>query len=349
MRPGGVMDNGFMKMWCEKLGESCGEDLIKMSTDVRTDPFYLSKVPELGKINIPALVCMSYSDQGLHTNGSFRVFREISSKEKWLYTHRDGKWAAFYDPKCVALQLQFLDYFLKEKTDNGMNKVPRVSVEIRDAGNHVHQVLQYEEAIYPTPDTKWTSLYLGKDNLRLEPGTMSEIVHLDALEGNVEFSHTFTEDTTTTGPMKLTLILSSDNLTDMNLFVYVKKLNIDGREVYFEGMFGYGMDVVTKGWQRLAVRKPFEKYTEEWDCDKPFDTLEPFPIGGKKETVTVALLPSATFFEKGSTISLFIQGRWMHPVGPLSTIQDYLPSTLPGTLKIHCGGEDGSSLLLGLI
>ncbi len=52
--------------------------------------------PRLDLITVPALICASWSDKGLHTRGTFEVFRRIASKDKWLYTHGGGKWDRFY-------------------------------------------------------------------------------------------------------------------------------------------------------------------------------------------------------------------------------------------------------------
>ena len=44
---------------------------------------------------MPALICGSFSDNNLHSRGSTRGWENISSTEKFLYTHRGGKWATF--------------------------------------------------------------------------------------------------------------------------------------------------------------------------------------------------------------------------------------------------------------
>jgi uncharacterized protein len=66
------------------------------------DQWWQSLAPELGKITVPELVCGSFSDNNLHSRGSFRGFEHIASGEKFLYTHRSGKWATFYSPQARA-------------------------------------------------------------------------------------------------------------------------------------------------------------------------------------------------------------------------------------------------------
>ena len=62
---------------------------------------------------MPALVCGSFSDNNLHSRGSFRGWQHIASPEKFLYTHRGGKWATFYSPDARDVQLAFFDRYLR--------------------------------------------------------------------------------------------------------------------------------------------------------------------------------------------------------------------------------------------
>ena len=73
------------------------------------DDWWRSLVPELAKIEVPALICGSFSDNNLHSRGSIAAFEQISSVDRHLYTHRGGKWATFYDDEARTAQLQFFD------------------------------------------------------------------------------------------------------------------------------------------------------------------------------------------------------------------------------------------------
>ena len=55
-------------------------------------------------IEVPALVCGSFSDHNLHSQGSINGFRRVASAHKWLYTHRGPKWATYYSPQVLATQ-----------------------------------------------------------------------------------------------------------------------------------------------------------------------------------------------------------------------------------------------------
>ena len=62
---------------------------------------------------MPALICGSFSDNNLHSRGSFAGFEKISSTEKHLHTHRGGRWSEFYSDDGRAAQLQFFDRHLR--------------------------------------------------------------------------------------------------------------------------------------------------------------------------------------------------------------------------------------------
>lgn len=44
----------------------------------------------------PMIIAASWSDQGLHTLGTFEAYKRISSSQKWLYKHGGFKWAVYY-------------------------------------------------------------------------------------------------------------------------------------------------------------------------------------------------------------------------------------------------------------
>ena len=69
---------------------------MRVQTDLRKefnsrperDAWFESITPELERIEVPMLVCGSFSDQAVHSRGALEAFRRVSSKQKWLYTRR---------------------------------------------------------------------------------------------------------------------------------------------------------------------------------------------------------------------------------------------------------------------
>ena len=150
---GGIQELGFPVFWWHtevKPTINCSEEeFIAIEGQLpqamgKVHPFYdaywQSKVPKVSDIDLPMLICASFSDQGLHTRGSFGIFRQAKSKQKWLYTHRTLKWDAYYSREVQELTKTFFDCFLKDETENGFLERDCVRLEVRSARDVIHEV-----------------------------------------------------------------------------------------------------------------------------------------------------------------------------------------------------------------
>ena len=137
----GIPETSFIPTWWKNrmlrgrnprfpMAEDFPADLARHPFD---DDYWAGKRPSLEKIDVPALVCASWSDQGLHTRGSFIGYERISSTHKWLFTHGRRKWETFYGSEAVAVQTAFFAYALKQQP-SAMDGVPAVRLERRRAG-----------------------------------------------------------------------------------------------------------------------------------------------------------------------------------------------------------------------
>jgi uncharacterized protein len=139
-RPGGIREDGFIRVWnagVKRQGRT-DEDMRQGQLDhPLRDEWWIARTPELERIEVPMLVCGSFSDQELHSRGSFRAFERVNSRHRWLYTHRGGKWAEYYSEKALAFQHRFFDHFLKSE-ENGMTNVPPVRLEVREDRDTIH-------------------------------------------------------------------------------------------------------------------------------------------------------------------------------------------------------------------
>ena len=106
-------------------------------------------------IEVPALVCGSFSDHNLHSQGSINGFRRVTSAHKWLYTHRGPKWATYYSPQVLATQARFFDHFLRDQ-DTGLLDEPSIRLEVRGNRDTVTSVRHVP--CWPPSDTTWRSL-----------------------------------------------------------------------------------------------------------------------------------------------------------------------------------------------
>ncbi|CAE8626629.1 unnamed protein product [Polarella glacialis] len=207
------------------------------------------------KMSTPMLLCLSFSDHGMHTQGSSRCWRNSTNlKERWLYTHRTGKWDSYYSDEVHEMTLKFMDHYLKGK-DNGWEKTPPVRLEVRSAKDVIHEV-RYEQA-FPLPDTQYIKLFPTTAGMLKEGssgGDTGEKTYSGS-GGSLRFTYTFAEPTETTGYFKTVLEAEArDGSPDMCVFVNVFKLDKKGENVPFYGSVGSRIDGVTRGIMRASFR-----------------------------------------------------------------------------------------------
>jgi uncharacterized protein len=345
LRPGGIQEIGFVKQWKRNLTTAhltyqLGEENTKRPL---RDCWWQSLVPDLPGIEVPALICGSFSDNNLHSRGSMRAFEQIGSAERHLYTHRDGKWTNFYSEQSLRTQLAFLDRHLRGGTTAAL---PRVRLEVRDSRNHV--VAVRDETSWPLESTRWTPLHLTDTGLCTEPAARSGAISFDTRTRGVRFGWTVPDDIELTGPMALRLFVEMAGNDDVDLFAGVEKWR--GKTfVPFEGSYGFGRDRVTTGWLKASVRaldpvrsRPFQPVHAFLERDP----LRPGKIVG----VDIALGPSATLFRAGEQLRLVVAGRWLWPRNPLTGQfpAAYAPGPR-GTCTLHWGPDRDAALLVPVI
>ncbi len=346
-RPGGVLENGFSKLWSWLTGkearvqQSLYEAIVE-HTD--RDHWYEARTPKIEDIQVPLLVCGSFSDHLLHTRGSFEVFRRAGSRQKWLYTHRDGKWCAYYSEDATRTRIRFFDHFLKG-VDNEWDRQPSVRLAISEGGPDPALVVQ--EDAWPPRDVEWKKLWLdaGTKTMRLDQMFPSKSAEVRLPAGRLSFLWTVSEDTDVIGHMAVNLYLEVQEASDALLFAGLRKLR-SGEEVTFEGSYGFSGDMVSKGWQRAAHRDldmdlstPEQPvYTHRRICP-----LQP----GEIVPVAISLRPHATRFRKGDQLRLDLQGRWFYPK---SKFRGQFPACYEKSQKttctFHTGGDRPAYLLL---
>ncbi|KMO73888.1 hydrolase [Mycolicibacterium chubuense] len=344
MRPGGIQEVGFVKLWTRELRN------IRLTYDVGAgntkhplrDDFWCSLVPDLERIAVPALICGSFSDNNLHTRGSVRAFENISSPDRHLFTHRGGKWATFYSDEPLRTQLAFLDRHLR---GGEAAPPPRVRLEVRESRDQVVEVRN--ESSWPLERTTWTPLYLTEGGLRGEPAPVGGSMSFDTRSSGLTFGWTAPRDVELTGPMALRLFVSAD-ADDVDLFVGVEKWR-GGTYVPFEGSYGFGRDRVSTGWLRASMRALDEEQS------RPFAPVHTFTDPQKLRAaevvkVDIALGPSATVFRRGEQLRLVMAGRWLWPRNPLTgQFPGAYERRSRGTATVHWGLERQARLLVPVI
>ncbi|MFI5306005.1 MAG: CocE/NonD family hydrolase [Polyangiales bacterium] len=339
---GGVPETAFFRGWSRAMADAKTQEQKGPS---RTP--LISQVPanvaDLSAIRVPALICGSFSDQGLHSKGCFDAFMRIGSEHKWLYTHGRGKWTVYYEEDALEYQRRFLDCFLKG-ADNGMLKRPRVRLEVRKT---IDEYAVREEADWPLPSTEYRELYLSAAGRTLgaEKPTTPATVSYDAKGGeNVCFDRRFDAACEITGQMRLKLWVSTDRGDDLDLFVAVKKLDAAGEEVCFEGRENDTRGPVSNGWLRVSHRaldpqrsRPFQPVLSH---DR-VQLVEP----GQIVPVEIEILPSSTSFEAGESLRLVIGGADIYSHAMLH----HRERCNEGTHTLHLGGQYDSGLLVPFV
>ena len=130
VRPGGSREDGFSVLWSKQTGKIArlrGDLRREIRARTERDEWYRSKTPNIERIQVPMLVCASFSDHSLHSRGSFELFRRAASKQKWLYTHRGGKWATYYSQRATDVRIGFFDHFLKGAANGWDQRPPSTS------------------------------------------------------------------------------------------------------------------------------------------------------------------------------------------------------------------------------
>ena len=235
-----------------------------------------------------------------------------------------------------------------------MREAAPVRLEIRARANEVHAIR--EERRWPPLGVRWTPLYLRPGELHLAPAVTGARVRLPVPDGAATFIFRVPEELELVGPMKLRLHVELQGTTDANLFVAVSKVEggasgaaEQGRSLPFEGPFGFGCDVVARGWLRVAHRRLDEARGEP---HRPFllgDRAE--PLGpGEVAPVEIEILPSATHFHRGDVVRLEIWGRWFWRRSMFfGTYPCTYADSPSGTVILHMGDSHDAHLLVPLI
>jgi predicted acyl esterase len=342
---GGIPETNFSKKNKDAIKDMPPDQAARIWADA-IDPVSNQKMiegnPRLELITVPALICASWSDKGLHTRGTFEVFRRISSAAKWLYTHGGKKWERFYGEEDLAYQKKFFDHYLKGM-ENGWQDTPRVRLEVQETREEYSVRFENE---FPLARTQYKKLYLNARDGSLSPEMAKEgkAVYNPTEGGGVSFAMTFDKETEITGYMKVKIWVSAKDANDMDLFVAVKKFNAHGNEVQFYGQNGFRGDMAAKGQMRVSQRELDEGLSTPWQPVQRFKGEKKL-TPGEIVPVEIAFLPSSTLFREGESLRLYIQGH--HPVRQVLLYYDSLINK--GEHAIYTGDKYDSYLQVPVI
>ena len=342
---GGVPEVGFNGRG-RAYGPERGENILTM---IRKYPlmngYWEDKIAQVEKIDIPAYVVASWNP--LHTHGTFSAYRRLLSHDKWLRVHNTQEWPDYYSPENVEDLRRFFDRYLKG-IQNGWEKTPRVRLSILDPGG-IDRINRLENE-FPLARTQFAKLYLNaaagilsSDPVKKEGFTRYKA---DDGAGQAVFTFRFNEDTELTGYMKLRLWVESVGAEDMDLFVYVSKLDERGNHLpaFVLGFPNPG----ARGILRVSHRE-LDKIRST--PNEPYLTHRREQLLKPKEIVSVdiGIWPVSMLWHSGQQLRVVVQGYaswWMEdqlfPGGPIFRYE----VCNRGDHIIHTGGKFDSYLLV---
>ena len=260
--------------------------------------------PDFSAIKVPALICGSWSAQGLHSRGAFNGFSNIASSNKHLYTHGRHEWTVSNGIDALDTQRAFYNRYLKSDDVT----IPKVRLEVRRTLEEFD--VRWEDS-FPPKSAVLASYFLDVSSRLLTtsaPAAEHTASYLSTSpDDRLTLHHTFERDTELSGPMALRCFMSTDGGFDLDLFVGIRKLDSSGHDVPFWGRLSRD-GIVTRGWLRASRRPDPNDVVDSLVPLARYDTERSVQVNEIVE-MNVEILPSSTLFEKGSTMVLELRGR----------------------------------------
>jgi len=319
-------------------GDLPEEELVKNRRDqnednqknhFRDDEYYASKEYDMGDIHVPLLSVGNWGGILLHLRGNVEGYTWAGSEFKYLRMITGRHDLPFYYKEEVEVQKSFLDAFLKGDDKIGWSikgKVPPVSLVLRkgDVGfNDAEAEKAYprrEEHEWPIARTQYTKFYLTHEKglTRSEPPTKTDKLTYKTL-GNMDnpqliqfTTPAFEEEIEITGHIlaHLNVSLTPDpkgpTPTDIDLFLTLRHISPEGKEIFYTGTGGDPVPVC-KGWLRVSLRKVNKEHYKhrEWLPHRDYTSKDVLPvIQGEVYSVDVELWPTNVVVAKGGKILL---------------------------------------------
>lgn len=131
--------------------------------------------------------------------------------------------------------------------------------------------------------------------------------------------------------------------SDIDLFVTLRKLNSEGKEVFYTGTMGDPVPIV-KGWLRASLRKvdTENKFHKSFLPYRNYYSSEVQPVEENlKYEVDVEIWPTNVVLEPQEALVLEVAGHDTQGVGSFSHEQDddRDPKVFDGKNTLHVGGE----------
>ncbi|MTV81482.1 CocE/NonD family hydrolase [Secundilactobacillus folii] len=359
---GGIPDENFINRLAVNHVSATGakrEDFTKemKAYPLADAPIWQDKVADPSKIEVPAFVVASYSST-LHTMGTFRAWRALGSKEKWLRIHDRQEWPYYYDKDNMEELRRFFDHYLLGK-DNGWEQTPAVRFSLLDLEGHNKTDIPAET--FPPAGSHETRYYVNAITRTLQTAPVEQDVPVKyqagGLPGRTSFQMTFDKDTDFVGYPKAKLFMEVDGYDDMDIFVWVQKIDRLGNVLseFVIPNHGAAMQDFTQdgasalrykgSWGRLrASKRHLDEKTSTPDIPAySFDRVEKLSKG-EIVALDVILSPMGLSYKAGETLRVVVSSK-----DELGAVMPGTPGCTPdnrGVHILHTGGQYASYLQL---
>lgn len=354
---GGMPDFGFPRTLSRSfIGQNAREDLAaEGELHPLMNAFWETKFPEFEKITVPAYVVASYSNS-IHTPGTFRGWRRMGSSDKWLRVHNNMEWPDYYEEANLADLRRFFDHYLKG-AQNGWEDTPRVRYALMDLEGDDRIAMPADA--FPPSDFEMTRLYLDGSSgaLALASAASATKVSYDCAteDGSAVFHLKVDEPTQFVGYPKLRVWAEADGNDDIDLFVFLQKLNAEGQPLeqitvpnngpVMQGITKTGASILnykgSNGRLRASMRQLDESRSTDEIPAHRFDRVEKL-APGEVALLDIDMFPVGLILYPGEQLRLIVMG-YNIVGGPMPMVEN-VPTCNSGRHIIHTGGEYASYL-----
>lgn len=325
-------------------------------------PLWLDKKADISNINIPVYCVASYSNT-LHTMGTFRQWRKISTQDKWLRIHNTQEWLDYYSDAAREDRQKFFDYYLKG-IDNGWKDTPHVRYSLLDMEGGDELNIPADEFGYGD-NVEYTKFYLdGKFRGLNKEASKEEVIakyDTQGLPGRISFMTTFDEETNLVGYPKLHLYVEVEGADDADMFVWMQKLDKNGNMLSeftipnngaaIRDFTDDGASIIrykgSWGKLRLSMRHLDEKESTDEIPAYSFDRVKKLEKGQVIEA-DIIMSPIGLKFYKGESIRVVISPKDEYGNGMMPGTPGCTPNN-KGWQIIHTGGDRASYLQLPVL
>ncbi|KAK7890538.1 hypothetical protein LTR67_007746 [Exophiala xenobiotica] len=360
----------------EELRASCHDQNIdNVKNHFLDDDYYATKDYNMSDIEVPLLSVGNWGGILLHLRGNVEGYMNAGSRHKYLRFVTGRHDLPFYTKECVDLQRSFLDAFLKDNDPLGWSRdeQPKVGYKIRlgdvgfnDVAAEAAYPTRYEKA-WPIPGTKYTRYYLTPDHgLADSPTGKDGSLFYKALgdlknQQLVQFTtEPFEKESEFTGHVVAHLNVSvtaeeglATKPSDIDLFLTVRHLNAEGKEILYTGTVGDPVPV-TKGWLRVSLRKVNEKSPRHhaWHPHREYLSTDHTPlVPGEVYPVDVEIWPTNVVISPGDKLVFEVSSGDTQGAGLFehNSKEDRNEATFGGTNHIHFGKDHENWLMMPLV